>query len=47
MSQTSLISRRNLALGSGAHLFYKEPLEIVRGEGVYLFDKAGKRYIDM
>ena len=47
MSQTSLKSRRDLALGSGAHLFYDEPLEIVRGEGVYLFDKAGKRYIDM
>jgi len=47
MSQSSLKSRRNLALGSGAELFYDEPLEIVRGEGVYLFDKAGKRYIDM
>ena len=47
MSQPSLKSRRDLALGSGATLFYDEPLEIVRGEGVYLFDKAGKRYIDM
>ena len=47
MPQTSLKSRRDLALGSGAQLFYDEPLEIVRGEGVYLFDKAGKRYIDM
>ena len=47
MSQSSLKSRRNLALGSGAELFYDEPLEIVRGEGGYLFDKAGKRYIDM
>ena len=47
MSQTSLKSRRDLALGSGATLFYDEPLEIVRGEGAYLFDKAGKRYIDM
>ena len=47
MSQASLKSRRDLALGSGAHLFYDEPLEIVRGEGAYLFDKTGKRYIDM
>jgi 4-aminobutyrate aminotransferase-like enzyme len=47
MSQSSLKSRRDLALGSGTTLFYDEPLEIVRGEGVYLFDKAGKRYIDM
>ncbi len=47
MSHSSLKSRRDLALGSGTTLFYKEPLEIVRGEGVYLFDKTGKRYIDM
>ena len=47
MPKTSLKSRRDLALGSGATLFYDEPLEIVRGEGAYLFDKAGKRYIDM
>jgi 4-aminobutyrate aminotransferase-like enzyme len=47
MSQSSLKSRRDLALGSGATLFYDEPLEIVRGEGAYLFDKAGKRYVDM
>jgi 4-aminobutyrate aminotransferase-like enzyme len=47
MSQSSLKSRRDLALGSGATLFYDDPLEIVRGEGAYLFDKAGKRYIDM
>ena len=47
MSQSSLKSRRDLALGPGSTLFYDEPLEIVRGEGAYLFDKAGKRYIDM
>jgi 4-aminobutyrate aminotransferase-like enzyme len=47
MSDTSLKSRRDNALGTGATLFYKEPLEIVRGEGSYLFDSAGKRYIDM
>lgn len=29
------------------HTYKRIPLEIERGEGVYLFDKAGKRYLDM
>ncbi len=36
-----------MTLGAGAELFYDEPLEIVRGEGVYLFEKAGRRYTDL
>lgn len=47
MANNSLQLRRDNALGSGAELFYESPLEIVRGEGVYLFDKDGRRYIDM
>ena len=47
MTTESLQRRRDLALGSGAELFYDEPLEIVRGEGAYLFDSTGRRYIDM
>ena len=47
MTKTSLRHRRDLALGSGAELFYDTPLEIVRGEGVYLYDSAGRRYVDM
>jgi 4-aminobutyrate aminotransferase-like enzyme len=39
--------RRDSALGRGARLFYAEPLEIVRGEGVHLFDARGRRYVDM
>ena len=46
MSQ-SLRARRERALGVGAQLFYTEPLHIVRGEGVELFDADGRRYIDM
>lgn len=42
-----LLARRNKALGAGAALFYETPLHIVRGEGVYLFDAEGKRYVDM
>ena len=47
MANESLRRRRDIALGSGAELFYDTPLEIVRGEGVYLFDKGGRRYVDM
>jgi 4-aminobutyrate aminotransferase-like enzyme len=43
----SLRERRDEVFGSGALLFYNDPVEIVRGEGVYLFDGEGTRYIDM
>jgi 4-aminobutyrate aminotransferase-like enzyme len=47
MASDSLQQRRDRALGSGAELFYDRPLEIVRGEGVYLYDSNGRRYVDM
>ncbi|MEX2257409.1 MAG: aminotransferase class III-fold pyridoxal phosphate-dependent enzyme, partial [Woeseia sp.] len=47
MPETPLQRRRDLALGTGAELFYDTPLEIVRGEGVYLYDADGRCYVDM
>ena len=47
MSSATLAARRDRALGAGAPLFYNTPLHIVRGEGVYLFDADGRRYLDM
>ena len=47
MDTTTLAARRERALGAGAPLFYDKPLHIVRGEGVYLYDEAGRRYVDM
>jgi 4-aminobutyrate aminotransferase-like enzyme len=47
MSVDSLMQRRERALGSGAELFYDTPLEIVRGEGAWLFDRHGRRYVDL
>ena len=44
---TSLKERRDALLGAGAPLFYREPLHIVRGEGVAVFDESGRRYVDM
>ena len=29
-----------------SHFFYKEPLNLETGEGVWLYDKAGKKYLD-
>ena len=43
----SLLERRNQIFGNGAHLFYEEPLTIVYGRGVHLFDADGKQYTDM
>jgi len=44
---TTLLARRNRALGAGTPLFYEHPLHIVRGEGVNLYDPDGRRYVDM
>ena len=44
---SKLLERREQALGAGAQLFYTDPLHIVRGDGVELFDADGRRYIDM
>jgi 4-aminobutyrate aminotransferase-like enzyme len=43
----SLAARRDRALGAGAPLFYRQPLELVRGVGVHLFDTEGRRYVDL
>ena len=47
MTRTALIARRDGLLGAGAPLFYEEPVTIVGGEGVYLFDDGGRRFVDM
>ena len=42
-----MIERRRNLLGSAYRLFYDEPVHIVRGEGVWLYDADGKQYLDM
>ncbi|MCZ4254323.1 aspartate aminotransferase family protein [Sulfitobacter sp. G21635-S1] len=42
----ALIARRERVMGPAYRLFYQEPLHLVRGEGVWLWDKSGKRYLD-
>ena len=38
-----LLRRRDDAFGSGAALFYEEPVHFVRGEGASLIDGSGRR----
>ena len=47
MTTTELVARRDRLLGAGAPIFYHKPVNIVRGEGVWLFDDEGRRYLDM
>jgi 4-aminobutyrate aminotransferase-like enzyme len=42
-----LIARRDRVFGAGAQLFYDTPLHLVRGEGVWVTDADGRRYMDM
>ena len=47
MSSTAeLIARRERLLGPGNPLFYDDPVHLVRGEGVWLYDAEGRRYLD-
>ena len=48
MSNTneSLIERRKRAMGPAYEHFYERPLYLTKGEGVWLYDNDGKRYLD-
>ncbi len=43
--QQDLLARRKV-LGPAYRLFYEEPVELVRGEGVWVYDAMGRRYLD-
>jgi len=42
----ALLARRERLLGPGNPLFYDDPVHLVRGEGVWLHDADGTRYLD-
>jgi 4-aminobutyrate aminotransferase-like enzyme len=46
MTMTDLIDRRERAFGPHAPLFYDRPLHMVRGEGCWMWDAQGTRYLD-
>jgi 4-aminobutyrate aminotransferase-like enzyme len=41
-----LLARRHKVLGKKLQLFYEPPVNMVRGEGVWLTDSSGRRYLD-
>ena len=42
-----LLARRDRLLGPAYRLFYDQPVHLVRGLGVWLYDTAGRKYLDM
>ena len=46
-AERAMIARRDALLGPAYRLFYADPVQIVRGEGVWLFDPQGQRYLDV
>jgi len=46
MTNTELWKRREKALGPTYSHFYDEPLNLVKGEGVWLYDEEGNKYLD-
>jgi len=46
MATQSLLERRYRVLGRRSPLFYDTPLHLTRGEGVWVYDADGKRYLD-
>ena len=46
MSAQTLLERRYRVLGRNSPLFYDKPLHLIRGEGVWVHDAEGKRYLD-
>ena len=42
-----MLERREKLLGPAYRLFYQNPLHLVRGEGVWLYDADGRKYLDM
>jgi len=46
MTDTQLLRRRERVLANHDYFFYDEPLHLVRGEGIWMWDSDGKRYLD-
>ncbi|MGI9228355.1 MAG: aspartate aminotransferase family protein, partial [Gammaproteobacteria bacterium] len=46
-TNAELLTKHHRLLGAGAPLFYDEPLHIVKGEGVWLWDAQGRQYLDV
>ncbi len=47
MTNSTLLDRRDHLFGKGSTLFYEEPVQLIRGEGVHMYDESGRRYVDL
>ena len=45
-ANTDLLARRERLLGRGMSTFYTDPVHLVRGSGVWLWDADGRKYLD-
>lgn len=43
---SEILERRRRVLSPTYRLFYEEPLQLVRAEGVWMYDEQGRRYLD-
>jgi 4-aminobutyrate aminotransferase-like enzyme len=43
----ALVERRMATFGAASVLAYEKPIDMVRAEGVFMFDSTGKRYLDV
>ena len=41
-----LIARRRRLLGPNVSTFYEEPVHLVRGQGTWVWDAEGRKYLD-
>jgi len=46
VTQEDLVARRRRLLGPNVSTFYDDPVHIVRGEGVWVWDADGRKYLD-
>ena len=42
----ALVQQRFKAFGESTVLFYQQPLEMLRAQGTYMYDRSGKAYLD-
>ena len=45
MANKDLLERRALSMGSSP-IFYKEPVHLIKGKGIWLYDDSGNKYMD-
>ena len=46
MTMSEMLARRDRLLGPNVRLFYDTPVHLVRGEGSWLWDADGRKYLD-